>query len=360
MNHKQILGSREFFSICALLVGVKLTDDTPILYFKTLANSAWMAPIVSGLIIAISLLMLTKVVAAYEEGLLDVISRLLGKYIGWFVIFLLFILILTILTVDTAIYTDMISIMYFTNTPALVIYGMLMAVCAYGARKGISPIGSVAWMVLPFIKTALFVSLIATILHGQIDFLFPFFGNGEWKVLKAGLQESSIFIDFLLLTVFASLLPSQKAYKKVLFLALGVTVLEITTAMISFLMLFDFKSVEMLSYPWHEVIRYISFGFITNVEILFFPFWLLTVFVRFSVYLYIAVMMFGRLFRIKDYELLTPLFATFVVAVGLIPDHPSFVLPLIRSKMLMYTTPIAIILPLLLWILYKIKRRKLA
>jgi len=360
MNHKQILGFREFFAICALTVGVKLTDDTPIIYFKTLANSAWMAPIVSGMIIAISLLLLTKVTAAYEESLLDVICRLLGKYIGWVVILVLFLLILAILTIDTAIYTDLISIMYFTNTPALIIYGLLMTVCAYGARKGISPVGSFAWLVLPFVKTALFVSLIATIFHGQIDFLFPFFGNGEWKVLKAGLQESSIYIDFLLLTVFASLLPSQKEYKKVLFLGLVVTVVEISLAMISFLMLFDFKSVEMLSYPWHEVIRYISFGFITNVEILFFPFWLLTVFVRFSVYLYVAVMMFGRLFNIKDYELLTPLFATLVVAVGLIPDHPSFVLPLIRSKMLMFTTPIAILLPLLLWILFKIKRRKLA
>ena len=78
-----------------------------------------------------------------------------------------------------------------------------------------------------------------------------------------------------------------------------------------------------MGYPFHTAIRYISFGtFLTNVEIFFFPIWLLSAFIRFSAILYINALMFGHLFKIKDFEFLIPSLATIYLLIGMIPETP--------------------------------------
>ena len=78
-----------------------------------------------------------------------------------------------------------------------------------------------------------------------------------------------------------------------------------------------------MAYPFHTAIRYISFGtFLPNIEILFFPIWLLSAFIRFAAFLYINALMFGHLFKIKDFEFLIPSLATIYLLIGIIPESP--------------------------------------
>lgn len=355
-QHTGKIGIREYVAMVILAIGTKLADDTPAILFEKLENASWIAPFITGFISIIPIFLLLKVLSQYpNSNLMEILQITLGKPIGYLIVLLLWIMGLMANTLDSAIYTDIIGTMYFTETPTIFIYIVLMAVSGYGAKKGLEQIGSVAVSVITYIKVSLFIALILALFKGNFNFIFPIFGPGKWEVIKESSLKVSLFIDFIYLGVIASYVSSTKAFTRGTWISLIILIIEIPIAMLAYLSLFDYESVKLLNYPFHETIRYISLGFLTNIETFFFPFWLLASFVRFSIYLYISAVMFGWLFKIKNYEYLIPTFATLIVILGMIPESPTFTIADIKEKALNIATPTFFFLPLLLWIMMKIR-----
>ncbi|WP_163969706.1 GerAB/ArcD/ProY family transporter [Oceanobacillus halotolerans] len=350
------IGIKEYLAIMILMVGTKLTDDTPAILFDNLRNAGWMGPLINGFIALILTYLLMRVVLSYEnKNLIEVITHLFGKYLGYVVLFILWIISFGALTVDTAIYTDIIGTMYFTNTPTIVSYGVLMMVCAYGAKRGLEQIGSVAWAVFPYLQFILFVILVLTLTQGEYAFLTPILGPGGWEVVKESSFRLSIYFDILYLFLLVPFVKSKKDFKKGTWIAFIVIVVQLTITMIGYLVLFDYVSVEQLNYPFHELIRFIQIGIFGRVESFFFPFWLIASFVRFAAYLYLSAMLFGWLFKIEEFEYVIPTFATLIVLVGLIPESPTFAIFQLREAILKFSTPVFFMLPILLWMMAKLK-----
>ncbi|MBP2239662.1 spore germination protein (amino acid permease) [Cytobacillus eiseniae] len=350
------IGIREFIAIIILSTGTKLSDDTPTLLFKEMASAAWMAPIIIGVITFIPIYLIIRILSAYKnKNLAEVIFHLLGKFFGFILIFILLLIIFSALVVDSAVYTNIITSMYFSKTPTIAIYALLMIVCVYGAKKGIEHIGSVAWAMTFWIKISFIISLVLTFFHGQLDFLFPILGNGQWELLKGSILKSSIFADFLYLGFIFPFVKSKLDFKKGIWISFSFIIIEFSLALAAYTLLFDYIGVRLMNFPYHETIRYIEAGFLENIETFFYPFWLVASFIRFTFYLYLTAIIFGSLFKIKKYEYLLPTLATLIIFIGLIPESPTFVIFNLREKLLHFATPFFLILPLLLWLIAKLK-----
>src|SRR5699024_12574696 len=128
--------------------------------------------------------------------------------------------------------------------------------------KGIGAIGSVAWITLPFLILSLNFSFILAIGHGQTSFLYPLMGNGSWQILKTSIKHFGLYADFFFFFVLITLVPNKKIFKKVIWLSFGLVIFALTASMVTFLMVFDFESIHLVSYPYHELIRFISIGFL--------------------------------------------------------------------------------------------------
>ncbi|MEN2766638.1 GerAB/ArcD/ProY family transporter [Ornithinibacillus xuwenensis] len=353
---KQLIGIKEYIAIVILMIGTKLSDDTPAILFEQIKNAGWMAPIINGIIAIIPIYLLMKVVGNYKDkSLAEVTDHLFGKFFGFIILFTLLVVAFCATIVDTAIYTDIIGTMYFTKTPTIIIYGILIVVCAYGARRGFEQIGSAAWTVFPYLQVSLLLALILSIREGNTAFLFPLFGPGPWEIAKESSLRLSIYADFFYLFLFFPLIKSKKDFIKGTWLGLVFIVLNIAIFMTCFVFLFDYKTIMQLSYPYHEVIRTISMGFLTNMETFFLPFWLIASFVRFSIYLYINALLIGHLFRIRHFEYLIPSLATLIVFLGLIPESPTFTIFNLKEKILLIATPLFFFLPVLMWVVAMFK-----
>lgn len=356
---KDKIGLREFIAIILLTVASKLIDSTPVHFYTVLGNAAWMGPIISALVASILIYLLYKVIINYEEkNLIDVIEILFGKYIGWFILFVLWVNLSLIIIIETAVNTDVITTMYYPNTPALFIYFPLLFVISFAAIKGLQAIGSTAWLFLFVLKFALFVSLFIALGSGEFSFMFPLFGYGEWPVIKYGVKNTAMFSDFLYFFMLITMLKKRKEFKKGITVGFGIIIFDIVFAMITFLMLFDYEAITDLSYPYQELIRYISLGFITNVEVLFFPFLTLAMLIRFSIYLYLNVQLFGKLFNVSKPEMVAPILATITGFLGLIPVNAAFTFPHYRNALAGYFSVVFISLSIVMFILYKIKGGK--
>jgi spore germination protein KB len=359
-HHKGKIGIREYVAIIILAVGTKLADDTPAILFNHLGNAAWMAPIIAGILVIFPITLLINVYSHFpNKSLMDIMHKLMGKYISYFLVFNLWLFGMTLNVIDTAIYTDIIGTMYFTETPTIFIYIVLMTVSAYGAKKGLEQIGSIAWSVITYLKVSLFIALVLALLKGNIGYLFPVLGPGTWEIVKESSLKVSIYSDILFLGMLAAYITNTKELKKGTFISLVILIIEFPFALICYTSLFDYESVKLLNYPFHETIRYISLGFLTNIETFFFPFWLVASFVRFSIYLYISAIMFGWLFKINRFESLIPILASVMVIFGMIPEAPTFTTARIKEILMNVATPGLFILPILLWLRMKMKGERI-
>ena len=355
-QNKGKIGIKEYVAIIFLTVGTKLSDETPAIIFENAKNAGWMAVLLMGAMSILPVLLMIKVFSVHrDKNLHEVIIHLFGRFFGTIISCLLLVGGTAALTVDSGVYVDIIATMYFTKTPPIVIYGVLMLVCAYGAKRGIEQIGAMSWLLLPYIKITLFTALLFTFKGGNIGFLFPLWGESKLEIVKASAKNVSIFADFLFLGLIAPLVANFKDFKKGTLIALGFVTIELSLALVSFIMLFDHTTAEMLSYPFHETIRYIQIGFLTNVETIFFPFWLVATFVRFSFYLYLSAVVLGGILKIKEFEYLIPLLTVIIVLIGIAPESPSITLYTMRQNILIALSPVFMGLPPLMWLLAKIR-----
>lgn len=350
------LGNKEFIAIIMLTVGTKLSDDTPTILYKHLDNAAWLGIIIMALVYILPIYLMVKLITLYQnKNLVDIIMHLLGRYIGVLIIFILWAIQTYITVVNSSLYADVIGTMYFTRTPTLIIYLILMGVAVMGAKKGLQYIGSAAWVMLFMIKLSLLIVLVITFHEGEISFIFPIFGPGIKKLVMESIPHSSILFDFIFFGLVANYLKSAKVYKTGIWFGFTFVIFEMVLALIGYLLVFDYRGLHMVDYPYHETIRYIQLGFLTNLESFFFPFWLVATFIRFCFYLYLTALLFGALFKIQNFEYTVFPLAILIVFLGMIAETPVFIIPAIKDKIQYFITAITLFLPCLLWLLAKVK-----
>ncbi len=355
-QQQEKLGIREYVSIAILMVGSKATEGTPARLYGQVQNAAWMIPIVSGALLLIPLYLLVKTLAVFQgKNLFVVIQQLLGKYIGFFVCLLIFVINSLAISADSREYTNIIRAFYFTTTPNLVLYGILLFVCAYGAKKGLQHIGSVSYLVVFCVALSFYLALFLSMQDSNIEAIFPIWGPGKLKILKESTLTLTLFADFFILTIITPYMTSYKDFRKGTWIAFVLVVIQLSVATLLFICLFD-TTLKGIGYPFHTAIRYISFGnFLGNVETLFFPIWLLAAFIRFAAFIYINAMMFGHLFKIKDFEFLIPSLATIYLLIGMIPETPIDVSLIFKVKIRFIAGPTFIAISIILWLVALLK-----
>ena len=258
-------------------------------------------------------------------------------------------------SIDSRTYADIIRNFYFYTTPVVVIYGVLMFVCAYGAKKGISHVASVSYIIVFYSIIAFFAVFLLSFHDSNIEAIFPIWGTGIGDVMKESVFRLNLYVELIICALLFPHLKSVKDFKRGTWWPLIALVLLISMATFVYICLFD-HSLSTLGYPYHSLIRYISFGtFLANIEIFFFPIWLLGSFIRFSVALYLGALMFGQLFKIKDYEYLIPAIATVYLLIGSIPETPMDVSIHIKPIIRNIVGPTYFILAILLWLVALLK-----
>lgn len=350
-QHPGKLGIREYIAIAILMVGSKATEDTPAALYSHIQTAAWMIPILAGAIICIPLILLLKTLSIFpDKNLFEVIQKLLGKYIGFFICLFIFMINSYAITFDSRTYTNIIRAFYFTTTPTLFIYSLLMFVCAYGAKKGIQHIGSVSYIVIFFVIISFYLALILSVKDSNLDSIFPIWGTGKLEILKESANRLTLYADFFILTMIIPYAASFKDFQKGTWIAFCYVIIHFTIATLVFICLFD-TTILGMAYPFHTAIRYISFGdFLSNIEIFFFPIWLMAAFIRFAAFLYINSFMFGHLFKIKNFEYLIPALAVIYLLIGSIPETPMDVALVYKSKIQYVAGPTLAALSIVLWL----------
>lgn len=357
------IGLRETSALLVITIAVKATDMTPNLQFVSGKSAAWMIPILAALLIAVPVFLFLRIQSVHRLELIDLLYHLMGKPVGFVLSAGLFATTLAATSIDVRSYADLISTMYYPQTPVWVFHILLVAAACYIAGKGLETIGRSSWILFPYIIGANVLLVFLVMAKGiSFDYLFPFWGSGIPSISREAFWHSSMYAELIIFLTLALKIKSFSALRKSTWLAWAASALIIAWFYVLYTITFDFATVETILYPYHQMTRYVRIGrFITNLEAFFLIFWIASTFVRFALYLYVLSVLFAHLIRLplKQGKLLLPLSAL-AFLIGLFPNNAVELEMLLRERMLSSVSVFMYTLPFLLLIASVIKKRRAA
>lgn len=357
MHDQKTLKAGEMFALVSILIGVKLTDSTASLFAQKAQNAFWFVPIIAFLVMLPALLILIYLLKKFKnKNLIELCETILGKTLGKLLGILLFLSAFFLTALDTRNYVEQIQLLYFPNSPTLFIFILLIIIIYFGAKKGIEVIGFTSRISLPFIKAS--ILLLAGLILPQITWqrIFPIFGSGWTEVLTEGITKGAIFSEFFLLTIAYTSLQTTKQFRLGTYLGMVVVLIEITFFFFIYTTIFDYNSIEKISYPFYDITQYVDFGtFFTNIETFFMVFWLIALFLRYMILTYIIAWILGTIFHVHEFERLILPLSYLSITVGMLSDNAVINELLYRDRLLTYSTPLYVCFPFILWIVAKWK-----
>ncbi|CQR45777.1 Spore germination protein YndE [Paraliobacillus sp. PM-2] len=356
MNPHKLLKTGEMFAMLVILLSLKASDTTASLLAQHTQNAFWYMPFISLLVVLPSILILVHLLKKYEDkNLVQLIEAIMGSWASKVISFMIFLSSFILMGFSYRSYVGQIKIMYFPQTPTLFLYLIFFIIVYFAAKKGWEVIGFTSKIFLPLFIVSTLILISLTMNDIVIERIFPFFGSGKLPILKEGALKGSIFVEVFLITIAYTSFKKTNYFRKGLFLGLAFSTVKIMLFFFIYATLFDYNSIVMLSYPFHDVLQYVHFGALTNIETFFMIFWLLGSFLRYAIYLYLVSWIFSEIFHIKHIEsLLLPIgFLGLMVAVisrNVIVSELVF-----YNSISNYITFFYIGFPILLWLVSSLK-----
>ncbi|WIV12993.1 GerAB/ArcD/ProY family transporter [Proteiniborus sp. MB09-C3] len=351
------MGFREFFIIIFLSISLMITDTTPTLLIKNGMNAAWMIPIISGLITLLPISCLLSLLKLYgDKNLIDIIFHLTGKYLGYIIVILLLLITFEYSVISTREYTDILSTMFYLNTPMYFLLLILVASSSYIASKGISIIGSLAWFLCPFVMGSLLILIPVAWKEANFNYLFPLGGPGIAVLLEKGVINATILDILLISSVFFTKIRSYREYKSAILWGLGASSLLVSFFMIIYIGVFGYPTLTSIIYPHQQLTRLVHLGrYATNTEAVYLWFWVIASTIRFGVFYYANAAIIASIMNIKKSKPLSLIIGIMIFIIAMIPENYTKYILVFRSAAISYLWTYIIGLPLLLWIIAKVR-----
>jgi spore germination protein KB len=351
------IGVREFCALVLLTLSVKGADTTPDLLTTAGLNAAWLLSVISYVVIAIPLFVLLPLIKKHNVGLIELIFILTGKKFGFMIGMLLSLMLLYATVINSRAHIDIVTTLFFPQTSLPALYALFFIIIYSIAKRSIEAITRASWLLLWWMSFIIFLLLFLVSTEMNWLHLFPLLGPGLRSLTIEGVRHSGLFADAILLTALYSYTRSYKEFRISILVGFAGSFIWIVSLMAAYQMTYDFPAVNSINYMFQQMTRITAIaGTITHLEALFLAFWVMTSVIHFAVYIYTAVFFLARTTKIRHFEPLLLSIAGLITLGGLIPHHVVD-LNHARESASGYYSFVFISLPLLLWVLDRMKGR---
>lgn len=187
------------------------------------------------------------------------------------------------------------------NTPISVLTTLILVITIYMVRQGIECIARVNSLIL-----LLFLFFIPLYVFGlasdmNVHRLLPIFDHSLSTITLASLTPTSWMSEVAILLFLAPYLKSPQKARLMGYMGLLFVFLMMMFSMITTMMVFGPQYLKLTAYPGFSTVGIIQIGkFIENLDILFISYWVLAIYLKFSIFLFATVECFKQTFRVKS------------------------------------------------------------
>lgn len=258
----------------------------PVITAQAAERNLWIPPLIasiSGLILIAILLRLQKMYP--QLTIVQYSERIFGKVLGKLLMLVLLIHLFHINAIILRSYGEFIVGAFLPHVPLVVILGgMVFLVAAAVYAGGWEVLARLGQLILPIIIIIWIILIILSIPDWEPSNMLPLLEDGMRPVLEGAYHTTIWFGNFILLGM---ILPHINRQQKVLRYTLLAWIAILLTVVVTCLVaLFIFgETVVLLTYPFMEVVRYISIGeFIEHIDALLLLIWVTGSFLQLTVF----------------------------------------------------------------------------
>ena len=346
----------------ALMIFVGMVFSPAVRLFSSFVSgrgdqSSWIAPVFAGAFMIFFVFVLWALIKRnrnFYQHLEYSLGINLSKVIG--IIYVLWGILLT--SVQMRYYGQRVASTIYTEIGMDIFIVVLIAICIYALKKGISVIARMNELLLP---TIVFVSvLLLAFLTPDVEtkVLVPIY---DWRSLThvAVFNLASYgYITFVLF--FVDEINDKESFKKQAITVILAVTLFVVWMFVTVIGTLGPKIIEKLPYPFFAVVKQISLGeFLQHIEAFVITLWILSDFILISFIGASTVKIIGGITRNNNTkDLLIPYFALCVTLVPMM-GRTNYELELLSEKVFIPLNVIFLfIVPIIILVITKIKERK--
>jgi spore germination protein KB len=358
----KISGYQLFWLIFTMEFGMTalFTVSNPVFLAK---QDAWISMIIATLISLFTTFVAVKLSLLYpEQTFIQYSQSILGKWLGKIILVPYFLMWVSVTGIILREYADFVFLALFSSTPLwIVILIMLGAIVYVTYTGGLRSIGRCSEIIGPISVVGVVLILLLSIKDWDWLRLLPVYSNsGFLPIVKGSLAPASFLGEsFMVVMLIAFMSKPQRALISSLFGVAAASVAILAMTMIV-LMVFGPDLPAKFIYPLYSAATYISvMEFIQNVDVLAVLLWIIGIFIKLSLYLFITSYGTAQLFHIKKWKHTIWLIAPIVFVISLLPRNTNDSMNYAKFW-LAVIFPINIIgIPLLLWIVGTIRKKNI-
>lgn len=296
-----------------------------------------------------------------NKTIIDILKSVFGKWFG-FIISLFFVLFVCFLNASEVVFYigNFVKTEYMTETPIYVINLLMVVGLAIGLLYGIEAIARAAEVFVILVTVLIVFAMLLNLNNINPEYLLPIFEKGFTPVLKGSLILTSYLTwpAIVLLTIYPlNTVNSKKTHKALFFgylLGAGISIL----CTIMPILVLGSTITARSQYPIYLMAKEITVGFITSIE----PFvsfsWILSEFIRATVYFYAGIIGLSQLFTIKNHKrLILPLSLLVFLYSGVVYPTADYQTKWDTTTWVPFIATFGVLLPILIIIITKSKGR---
>ncbi|WP_026576945.1 GerAB/ArcD/ProY family transporter [Bacillus sp. UNC438CL73TsuS30] len=329
-------------------------------------QDAWISFLIATVIGMFIVFVYMKVCLLYPNQTFIEFSRtILGKWLGTIVIIIYLVpwyLIIGVILIEFADFT--VTILLPATPMWVLILSMILLLIYVNFSGGIEGIGRCSEVFGVIVFLTVIVLVIFSIPNMEFKKLLPvFLDSGFLPIMEGALIPLSFIGETVMVLILGSFLlkPEKGPSSAIWGIALSSSLVTFTCAAV--LMTFGPEITSKLRYPAFDAVRFISvMGFIQNLEIIAVLVWVLSIFIKLSLYFFITSFGTAQLLGIKDWRKMIWFVAVIsFMLTKIFPNTTLFGAEFTQKFWNPFILPLNMFaIPLLLWTVGSIRKRRAA
>ncbi|MFD2611636.1 GerAB/ArcD/ProY family transporter [Paenibacillus gansuensis] len=333
---------------------------------KAARQDSWISMLVGGLIgVGVGFLMARISLRYPDKTLIQFTEIIFGKWLGKCISLLYFVTWYSVSAVVLRDAADFLQTVLFRQTPIYILIAVVLMLMLYiNYRGNLSTMGRFGEIACPLLLVVIAFTFIFNFNNIQPNFILPVFADtGIPSIVKGSVTYASFLGETYFIFMLMPFLVSKKKSTIDLFLIIVTTTITVTLAVTLVIMIYGPYYPANFLYPYFFAVRFISvLEFIENMDIWVILVWVLAVYLKLSLYMFICSYGTAQWLGIKNWKKVIWYFAAIIFVASVLPPNIALVSEDYAQKLWVpYIFPIVMIgIPILMYVVGSMRRKSFA
>jgi spore germination protein KB len=298
-----------------------------------------------------------------DKTLVGFMKDLLNTFLGKLIVLFYFIHWFMQMSTFTRSTVEFHNVIMLHNTPMIVIILFILFLVTYAVyRGGITAVSRCAEIVGPIFMIWLYVQLFLNPQDMDLKRMLPIFADTGWmSIFKGTFYSVNYLVDPSVILMLFFFAENKQSASRAIFWGTGIAMLwGVVTTLVLLSVVGPSMAAELVA-PVYSLTKFISIlNFIQNIDAFYILLWLLGVFIKLAVYLFIISYGISEWTGFKNWKLTACMTTLVWLVYILFSSHYLRLSFMLKNEFLIgiFYPILYVVIPLLLWLLGSIRQRR--